>query len=85
LLFGPNRCELIYRAYARPDGIARDTITAPRDLVQRMIDTHQLGEISEEGYPPKNERKKGHGYKLGWREMGLLTPGPGESYYLMLQ
>jgi len=52
-----------------------------------MIDWQWLGELNDEGYPPVAERPKtgSHGFKMGWREMGLDPPDTGHAYYTMIQ
>lgn len=43
-----------------------------------------MGALTKMGVPPPEQRKKNQGYKLGWLEMGLPDPGPGQ-YYLFVQ
>ena len=85
VLAGFNAARLIPRPKLLPGETAGFDV--PYGSVAEMIRTHQLGEINEGGYPPVDERPKtgSHGWKAGWREMGLNPPGPGQAYYLMIQ
>jgi hypothetical protein len=85
ILAGFNAARLV----PRPKWLPEETqgFDVPYGTVAEMIRTHQLGEINEEGYPPVSERPKtgSHGWKNGWREMGLNPPAEGQAYYLMIQ
>lgn len=85
LLIGIDYAHLIPRPNRLPAN--SQIITVPYDAAYALIHSHwtAIAEINEEGYPPPAERKKGQGYKMGWREMGLEAPEPDAAYYLLLQ
>jgi hypothetical protein len=82
ILAGLNSARLVPRPHRTP---RTESYDVPFGLIDEMIKNHELGEISEDGFPPTPERKAGQGYKTGWKEAGLPKPMEGQAYYLMIQ
>jgi len=90
LVFGPSRSVLVDRLLtpvpnSKMANVLRSPLECPREIAQQLIDRRTISALTEFGYPPPGERRKGQGFKKGWKEMGLPTPSSGEAYYLLSQ
>lgn len=79
----PDSAELIPRKIGGKF-LTENRYVVPLSVVEQL--RPQMAVITELGYPPPKERKIkiGAGWKVGWREMGLESPAPGE-YWLFIQ
>ena len=46
--------------------------------------TPLLCALTKRGDPPPEKRKRGEGYRMGWKELELPDPGPRGVYYVVM-
>ena len=62
---------------------SRQEYDVPMEIANEAIESGQLRQMTEDGEPPIAERKRGEGYRMGWRK--LQVPGEGYRIYCCVQ
>jgi hypothetical protein len=61
----------------------QEVVHASADLVAELLSSGMLHKMSELGEPPVGQRKRGDGWRSGWRELGW--DGKIADWYVLVQ
>jgi hypothetical protein len=75
--FAPDSGAELAAAMGKP------AILIPRELALAVISSGQVHKLTQFGEPPEEQRKRGEGYRCGWRELGW--DGSNADYYCLMQ